>query len=802
LIHRENPANIDLLVSQCLVFTLWRANSSPIAEQRLEDAAAKKGGEMKCFAYTLVPIALAIAAAPAVADNGAAGSASTSAGEGDFVLNEIVVTATRRSERLLDVPLSVTAFSQEELTQKGIVGLEGIARETPGVVFNVGSDNNFRLTARGISTNGYSAGLQTTTTIYLDELPISTIGNTVTLNPNLYDVERVEFLRGPQGTLFGSGSLSGALRILTHSPDLSHYDASAQVDVGGTPDGGGTRQRYDGMVNIPLVTDTLALRVVGFYRHEDGYLDNVGLGLKNSNEFLDSGGRAILLWQPTDRFSVRLLGSYEDSDPRDASLVNPKLGDLKRNTTIPDVYASIIENFNATLRYKFDGAELISSSTYSHSDNRFYVDLAGTFADTIPFYLYDSWQSRTFVQETRLVSSAPGPFDWVVGQFYLHRDVPLAGEDRSNPAFLAARAITGLPTDGTFSTFPSDTRTYELAGFGDLTYHVTTKLSLTGGVRYGRYGGTVDNLPGTNSNYFINALYGIPGPLPLVPVPLTTFHYPSAGKASWKASITYEPTHDLTEYVTVSTGYRTPVYNSQAGSVSTINPKDLVIPNGAGSDNLTNYELGLKGRWLEGRLTSNLAAYYIDWRNIQVQANRLSDSVQFATNVGRAVSKGLEAEITVYPVRGLELGLNASLNDAKVTELSAEEAIISGAVKGARLASPHVQGSFFGNYNYRFSSALTGFSSFQIEHVGSFPVGFPNTPGTVGTPSPVFGRTDTYTDVNVQTGLGFGKTTATLYVENLSNSRAVVFIHPEAFVDSRYAILRPRTFGVRIGYQF
>ena len=755
---------------------------------------------MKCLAYTLAPIALAISAAPAVAATGPAPSDSTSANS-DSVLNEVVVTATRRSERLLDVPLSVTAFSQEELTQKGIVGIEGIARETPGAIFDVGSNNNFRLTARGISTNGYGAGLQTTTTIYLDELPISTIGNTVTLNPNLYDVERVEFLRGPQGTLFGSGSLSGALRILTHSPDLAHFDASAQIDVGETPDGGGIRQRYDGMVNIPLVTDTLALRVVGFYRNEDGYLDNVGLGIKNSNRFLDSGGRAILLWQPTERFSVRLLGSYEDSDPEDASLVNPKLGDLKRNTTIPDVYASITQIFNATLRYKFDGADLISSSTYSHFDSRFYVDLAGTFADTIPFYLYDSWQTKSFVQETRLVSNTPGRFDWVVGQFYLHRDVPLQGEDRSSPAFLAARGITGLPADGTFSIFPSDTRTYELAGFGDLTYHVTSKLSLTGGVRYGRYGGTVDNQPGANSSYFVNALYGIRGPLPLTPFPLTTFHYPSAGKASWKASITYEPTHDLTEYVTVSTGYRTPVYNSRAGSVSTINPNDLVIPNGAGSDNLTNYELGLKGRWLEGRVTSNLAAYWIDWRNIQVQANRVSDSVQFATNVGRAVSKGLEAEVTVAPARGLELGLSASLNDAKVTELSAEEAMISGAVKGARLASPHVQGSLFGSYNYHLSGAVTGFSSFQIEHVGSFPAGFPNTPGTRGTPSLLYGHTDTYTDVNLQTGVGFGKTTASLYVENLTNSRAVVFIHPEAFVDSRYSILPPRTFGVRINYQ-
>ena len=766
---------------------------------------------MNRLAYTISLVGLAVAGVAAAADGGTAPvganqnsntQTTDTSSNGPAVLNEVVVTATRRSERLQDVPLSVTAFTEADLQQKGIVGLEGLARETPGALLNDASDNNFRLTARGISTNGWGAGLQTTTTVYLDELPLSTIGNTVTLNPNIYDVERVEFLRGPQGTLFGSGSLSGALRILTHSPDLSHFDTSALVDIGNTPDGSALRQRYDAMVNIPLVTDTLGLRVVGFYRNEDGYLNNVGLKVKNSNSLTDGGGRAILLWQPADRLSIKLLASYEDSDPKDASLTNPLLGDLTRKSTIPDQYTSITKIYNATIGYRFDWAQLTSSSTYSDSDNRFNVDLAGTFpGELIPFYLYDPFETKTFVEEARLVSSTGGPLDWVLGGFYLHRDTQLDGVDKSSPQFLTAAGITGLPADGTFSTFPSDTRTYELAGFGDLTWHLTQKLSLTGGLRYGKYGGVVTSQPGTTSNYFVYALFGIRAPLALVPVPASTAYYPTAEKTSWKASISYEPSRDLTEYITVSTGYRTPVYNARAGSVSTVNPNDLVIPAGAGSDNLINYEAGLKGVWLEGRMTANLAAYWIDWKNIQVQANRPSDSVQFATNVGRAVSKGLEAEITVLPASGLLFGLNASLNDSKVTELTAEEALISGAVKDVRLASPRVQGSFFGSYNYHLGGTVSGFSSFQIEHVGSYPNMFPHSPGT-GLPSPLYGQTDAYTYVNLQTGVGFGKTTTTLYVENLGNSRAVVYIHPEAFVDSRYAVLRPRTFGLRVGYQF
>src|SRR5690349_10488442 len=149
-------------------------------------------------------------------------------------LEEIVVTATRRSERLQDVPLSVTAFSQEQLTTKGIVGYEGLARETPGVVLNRPSANFNNFTARGIATNGYGANLQSTVAIYIDELPISTIGNTTVLDPNLFDLDHIEFLRGPQGTLFGSGSLSGAVRILTKSPDLTKFDAAGMVDFGMT----------------------------------------------------------------------------------------------------------------------------------------------------------------------------------------------------------------------------------------------------------------------------------------------------------------------------------------------------------------------------------------------------------------------------------------------------------------------------------------------------------------------------------------------------------------------------------------
>src|SRR5690606_15440003 len=313
-------------------------------------------------------------------------------------VDTVVVTATRRSEPLKDVPLSVSVLSQEELDEKGIVGYEGLAYETPGVVLNRASANFNNFTARGIATNGYGAGLQSAVAIYIDELPISANGNSTILDPSLYDVERVECLRGPQGTLFGSGSLAGALRILSHAPDPSGFDASFLADVGMTGSSA-LRQRYNAMLNFPLVKDEMALRVVGFARNEEGYIDNLGTGIDDANALRSSGGRATLLWEPTDRLSAQLRVSREESNPKDSSLVNPDLGMDKRFSDRPDQFTGTMTNYNVTLGYQFDKATLTSSSTWSDYEALFNVDLAGTYGQAFAFALDAPAEYSSFVQE-------------------------------------------------------------------------------------------------------------------------------------------------------------------------------------------------------------------------------------------------------------------------------------------------------------------------------------------------------------------------------------------------------------------
>lgn len=718
-------------------------------------------------------------------------------------VEDVIVTATRRAERLQDVPVSITSLSQEELTQRGIVNYDGLATATPGVVLNRASANFNNFTARGIATNGYGANLQSTVAIYLDELPISSNGNSTILDPTLYDVERIEFLRGPQGTLFGSGSLAGALRILTHDPDPSGFGASALVDLGVMAEGG-LRQRYNAMVNVPLIEDQLALRVVGFSRNEEGWVDNIGTGIEDANTLVQYGGRAILQWKPTDRFSARLMYSREISNPHDSSLTNPKLGEYVRLTDRPDRFQSDMTNYNATLEYQFDGARLTSSSTYSDYTGLFYVDLAGSYAQAFPFALdADAWDS-TFVQELRLVSDPGGRFDWSVGGFYFRKRRDVDYNYRSNPEFLAARGLTGLP-DEYYQRFGSHFISHEVAAFGQLTYRFTDDLWVTGGLRYGKTDAQgFTEAGGYGSNYLTLAYWGFTN----TPITMTAPYAEAAGvKAkedgpSYRLSLSWRPTPAITTYGAISTGFRPPIINAQAGAVSQIDPNDIVIPTGATSDNLINYEVGVKGRWFGGKVYADAALYLIDWNDIQVQANRVSDSIQFATNIGGATSKGLEVSVVTLPADGWTVALTGSWNKAEVDDLTVQEAAISGAVLGARLAGPQASGSLRVNYEWQPRAGVTGNASVAVSHVGSFPNAFPNTPGRPLAPLPTYDDTDSYTVVNANAAFAFTQFTVGVYVENLFDDRSINYVHPEAFIDGRYGRQRPRTVGVRVGYEF
>jgi outer membrane receptor protein involved in Fe transport len=549
----------------------------------------------------------------------------------------------------------------------------------------------------------------------------------------------------------------------------------------------------------------MALRVVGFYRDEEGWVDNIGTGVENSNTLNSWGGRAILQWDLSPDASLRLMALHETSEPEDSQLINPNLGTNRdqRNTRRPDIFAGYLDSFNATLDYDFGFANFTSSSTLSSYDQDFIIDLDATFGGAIPFALDALAYDDAFVQEMRLVSAAGGRWDWVAGAFYYYKRRDVDYNYRSTLEYLAARGMTGLP-DEYYSRSASHFVSHELAAFGELTYRFSDNFWLTGGLRYGALdvqGFAHDT--GYTSNYLTRALFGLTGPLTVTPNVAATGDEGTEEGPSYRLSASYKPADNITLYATYSTGFRSPVVNARAGLASTVDPTDLVIPYGASSDELENFEVGVKGRWFNNRLTANLAAYVINWSNIQVQANRVSDQVQFATNIGGARSQGIEFEINATPFEGFNIGANGSLNDTEVNDLTASEAAISGAVEGIQLAFPEFQGSIYASYVWDISSTMQGFASVNARHVDGFPNTFPYVPGRPGVPSPTYSPTESYDTVNGSIGAYIGDHfTATLYVENAFDNDSLVYAHPEAFADARYSTLRPRTIGVRLNYLY
>ncbi len=731
--------------------------------------------------------------------------------ENSFVLEEIIVTATKRAESLQDVPLSITALSASAIERQGIEGSDDFARQVPGIIRNSFGKNIGSFTFRGIGTANFIENIQPTVAVYLDELPMTSAESLTTPNPRLFDVERVEVLRGPQGTLFGSGSLSGAVRLVTKKADPTGFDAAASVDFGLTKSDS-FRQRYNAMVNIPLVDDRLAVRAVGYYRNEDGYMDNIRQSVENSDSNEDWGFRSSLRWNATDRLTATFGVVHENAQPNDNSLYNPDLGKFKRSTFVLDQWASELTHYNGTIEYDFGGAMLTSSSTYSVAALQTVDDLSGLFPGVAPFGFYRDDDAKTFVEEIRVVSTTDSALEWVVGGFFLDRKTNRTDALMGDPAHLAAKGITGaLPVEINgqsllgVSRNRADFDTQELAGFGELSWHLTDELTLVGGLRYGyakvsilRHDTSLD------SNFFALA-FGDGGPLVFTPLEERYLTTGKKNKLTKKLSLTWEPSDQQTYYLQAAEGYRIGTINPAGftrGGLSRIDPTDIRIPEFTKPDTLWNYEAGAKLTWFDGRLKTNVALYYIPWKDIQLNANRVSDGVDFIANISKAVSKGVELEMQAWPTDALELGLNVTLQDAEITKVTEDEANFSGAEVGAPLASPDFQLSGYIQYSWELSGGQEMFARLDAQHLGAYPNGLPNLPGSPGTNNPFITEVDAYENVNVSIGWATDSWMVMVYGENILNNDNSTYIHPESIVPDKHATLRPRTFGIRASWKY
>ena len=600
-------------------------------------------------------------------------------------LEEVVVTARKREELLQNVPISIVALSASDLGKRSLQDLEDVGQFVPNLtVSQAGTNGNSGafVYIRGVGQSDALSTYDPAVGIYVDGVYLGRMqGNDI----GTMDVERVEVLRGPQGTLFGKNTDGGAISIITRQPD-----ASADAPHGHVEMTVGQLQRFDvtGSINIPLVADKAALELSGTRLSQDGFGHRSdGQEMQNRNRDI---GRMALLLKPTDNFSAVLRADVTTYNEKNSSFhlqsvntaapvtgalnaylaaINQPLLDGRWVTadpyfnygTGPNYSTGSLFGTSLTLNWDEDWGSFKSISAYRKNIVRQGFDTDGTPITELDSYnlvYQDQFSEELQVSGKSLVNR----LKWVGGLYCFGENV------HDNQAFdlaavnTALTAITGAPADANFDQF-LNVRNRSYAAYGQATYAVTEKLKVTLGLRdtYDQkfVGRNILSFPGPSGNFF--AFDGTP-------------IQPYVGKsANWSAvsprlSVDYQWTPDVMTYISASQGFKSGGFNGRAATVAEFNEFQ--------PEKVWTYEIGLRSDWLDKKLRVNLTAFYSDYRDLQVQDNTSAIingkpvPLETLSNVPRSRITGSEAELIVVPLPGLKLSGGLGLIDAKYTELS------------------------------------------------------------------------------------------------------------------------------------
>lgn len=701
----------------------------------------------------------------------AASGKTSSTDNGGGNVEEIIVTATKRTERLVDVPLSVQAIGGRQLERIGAVNFSDYARTIAGISFQDSGAGRSQIFVRGVSTGGdVDTGKESTVGVYIDETPVTEGSSQPDLK--LYDIERVEVLRGPQGTLYGSGSMGGTLRLITKQPRFDKVEGYVQ-GRGTLIHEGGAGGSVDGMINVPL-SDKLALRVVGYGIHEAGFLDNGFSGEKDINDEDTWGMRAALRFRPTDALDVTLTGYHQQTDIGAYYQVTDHHPRLVIDQSAKEPFNDKFSIGNLRVEYDLGAAHLTSSTSYFDRHRAFGNDidwftemLFGIPRANSPLY-YDM---SAFSEELRLTSTSDGPFKWLVGLFYLDRD-----EDAGQ----TINAIdVAVPSDPNANAFYSRTlvNTKQLAGFVELGYELFDGFTVTGGVRVSK----IDrDLTAIKAGALIGAYSSLSGDADETPV-------------TPKLNVSYRLRDGALIYAQASQGFRVGGVNPGLPNCGT-----CVVQLGTtfDSDSLWNYELGAKLELLDRRLRLNAAAFYIDWSDIQLNVSR-EDGFNGFLNAGDARSRGVELEVSLSAGAGIEIGGQLTYTDAELTRL--RPGVTGVGEPGSSV--PEVPEWSRSGY-VEWVHPVLGDAEFRIrgdvQYVGERKSNFSDN-------RPM----ESYTLYNLSLNLDMGDYTASLFGKNLSDERAQLRrqfyagVHDGTPIEfNRYTVNIPRTIGVALMRRF
>lgn len=588
----------------------------------------------------------------------------------------IVVTAQKREQDLQDVPVAITVLNADLLDKLRVEDFQAIALATPGLQVQQFQGGFTSFTIRGISTGGLTAERpvrQPTVGLYFDELPLSFSNHTPPLD--FYDIERVEVLKGPQGTLFGSDSLSGTIRVITKDPQLDEYEAGVQLGASANEVGGfGYEAR--GYGNFPIVEDKVGLRVIGYVDQTPGFTDNIALGKDEADESLRFGGRAKLLTRFTDRLSAELTLNYNDFDTDGLSGedVNTLPAGFLTGERL-EQYREVEERaFNrlasAALEINYDlgFADMLIASSYSElstenvNDFSFFMDSSFGVPDVLWRVVYDI-DFQNFTQEVRWTSPDDQRFRWIAGLYYAKREQDFLFFD-SAPGFDDAFLIPGFGLDSTGFGAPTTDQLFfsqqdlefdNKAAFAEASFDLTDRLTATAGLRYYDYEASVE---GSEVGFFNGGVNvrdeGV-----------------SESGVNPRFLLEYRATDDILLSAQAARGFRLGGYNFAVNeALCGAELTGLGVEGAASdfeSDSVWDYELNAKTAWLDNRLIVNASAYHIEYNDLQ-QTLGLSCGFEITTNIGKAEIRGVELEsqfalTDALSVRGLVTYLDTEVKE-------------------------------------------------------------------------------------------------------------------------------------------
>lgn len=586
--------------------------------------------------------------------------------------DDIIVTASRgREQALQDIPMAVSAVQAESLSVRGIESIADITKTVPSVNLVQIGPGQSQVTIRGVASGAFTVtetGDRPLVSVYLDDVPISIQG----ANPDLkvFDLERIEVLRGPQGTLYGSGSMAGTIRYITTKPKTDKFTLNTEAVISTTSHAGDPNWNVRGSANLPLGPE-LALLVTGYTGRDAGFIDNVGIGKKDVNDARTTQGRGALRWTGVSDLTVDASLLYTKLKTGGFPVAYSGFPAYTYDGLAPEYYRDRMLIGNLTLDYDLGGARITSATSYI--DRKYSSQVSGYIYEYLTDFIFGGVRQPspgvvaqdigTFTQELRIVSDTDGPLSWSFGGFYEHtkRDY------EQNNLLPGVDAATGLRSVEDLGTpFPDELfygmqriRERQFAIFGEANYKFSDKLDLTAGLRYFNFKQTFDLLFAgiAGSGFEPNPT---PGATPTF-LPLVQSGKPKSDGFNPRVVLSYRPTEDAMIFAEAARGFR---YGSVNEPVASAFCNGQTGPTTVGTDNLWNYAVGVKSQFADRKVTLNATGFFVDWKDVQSRLD-LTCGYYYRVNDGHIQSKGLELEASVRPVDGLTLSFNGSYTDAK-----------------------------------------------------------------------------------------------------------------------------------------